>query len=173
MNRTEIFKQEWPLRPVVQNLGGLPLESTGHNVISRSNRFGGVSNVYIQLKGESMQSKANDVSDYLQEVPERRLEALTRLRAACLDILEGYEEGMDYGMPSYKKDGTVEVAFASQKSYISFYIMKEGVLDEFRSRLSGVSLGKGCIRYTKPEKIDFDVVEQLLRESYLSKSEVC
>jgi uncharacterized protein YdhG (YjbR/CyaY superfamily) len=120
-----------------------------------------------------MQSKAKDVDQYLQEVPAARQEALQRLRALCLATQAGYEETMQYGMPSYAKDDTVEVAFASQKNYISLYIMKEDVFNAFRPSFKGLNLGKGCIRYTKPEKIDFDVVEQILQASYQSQSEIC
>ncbi len=121
-----------------------------------------------------MQSDANSVDQYLKEVPEARKEALTRLRDVCCETLTGYEESMAYGMPSYgKPDGEVEVAFASQKNYISLYILKQDGLDEFRDGLSGLCLGKGCIRYTKPEKIDFDIVQQLLAVTRDSEGEVC
>jgi uncharacterized protein YdhG (YjbR/CyaY superfamily) len=121
-----------------------------------------------------MQSDANSVGQYLKEVPEARKEALTRLREMCREILVGYEESMAYGMPSYgKPDGEVEVAFASQKNYISLYILKQDALDRFRDALKGVSLGKGCIRYTKPERIDFDIVRQLLAATRDSEGVVC
>jgi uncharacterized protein YdhG (YjbR/CyaY superfamily) len=121
-----------------------------------------------------MQSKAKTVDQYLKEVPESRQKALAKLRKLCLEILVGYEENMEYGMPSYKKkDGEVEVAFASQKNYISFYILKEPVLDKYREDLTHLNLGKGCIRYRNPQQIDFEIVEQLLSESAKSDSEIC
>jgi uncharacterized protein YdhG (YjbR/CyaY superfamily) len=121
-----------------------------------------------------MQSKANSVDEYLQEVPEERQEVLSKLREFCIKNLIGYEESMEYGMPSYKKkSGEVEVAFASQKNYISFYILKEDVLNKYREDLKHLNLGKGCIRYRKPQQNDFDVVEKLLNESYQSDTEVC
>jgi uncharacterized protein YdhG (YjbR/CyaY superfamily) len=121
-----------------------------------------------------MQSKAKTVDEYLEEVPDDRRGALSQVRKLCLDKLVGYEESMEYGMPSYKKkDGEVEVAFASQKNYISFYILKEEVLNQYREELAHLNLGKGCIRYRKPHQIDFDMVEQLLLESYQSDSEIC
>src|SRR5689334_10128914 len=107
-----------------------------------------------------MQSNAPDVATYLHHIPEHRVACLTALRQLCLDILVGYEEGMDYGMPCYKKNATIEVAFASQKNYIALYILKKAVLDAQRSKLQGLSVGKGCIRYSKPEKIDFIIVSQ-------------
>lgn len=98
---------------------------------------------------------------------------MTKLRNLCLEVLAGHEESVEYGMPSYKRTGEVEVAFASQKNYISLYILKEPVLDAHRDKLAGLNLGKGCIRYSKPEKIDFDIVRQLLVDSLKSDSEIC
>ena len=42
---------------------------------------------------------------------------------------------------------------------------------EMQSKAKNV--GKGCIRYSKPEKIDFNIVKQLLSESHQSDSEIC
>jgi len=121
-----------------------------------------------------MRSEANTVDEYLDEVPENRLEALERLRKLCLEVLDGYEESMDYGMPSYRNEnGDIEVAFASQRSYISFYVLKEAVLDKYREALAGLNLGKGCVRYRRPDQIDFELARQLLAESYHSDAEIC
>ncbi|HEX8682916.1 MAG TPA: DUF1801 domain-containing protein [Ardenticatenaceae bacterium] len=120
-----------------------------------------------------MQSEAPDVTTYIQEAPEKRRVGLAALRALCRETLEGYEEGMDYGMPSYKKGGTVEVSFASQKNYISLYILKQEVMDANRDLLQGLNLGKGCIRYTTPARMNFEVIEKLLRESAASSGQIC
>ena len=120
-----------------------------------------------------MQSIATDVTSYLQELPDDRRVSLAKLRQLCLDTLVGYEEGMDYGMPGYKKNGVVEVGFASQKNYISLYILKESVVAAHRAQLAGLNVGKGCIRYSKPAKIDFVVVEQLLSATRDSAERPC
>lgn len=121
-----------------------------------------------------MQSKAKSVDEYLKEVPEMRRDSLEQLRELCLEILEGYEESMEYGMPSYKKSGgEVEVAFASQKNYISFYVLKEEVLNRHRADLKGLNVGKGCVRYSKPEKINFEIVRKLLSESHQFEGDIC
>lgn len=123
-----------------------------------------------------MQSSATTVDAYIAEAPAERQAALQRLRALCIECLPGHEEVMAYGMPCYRRDGVdgaEGVAFASQKQYISLYIVKQDVLDAHRAELAGISLGKGCIRYTKPAKIDFDLVRRMLEESYASTSPVC
>lgn len=120
-----------------------------------------------------MQSQAPDVDAYLAEVVPERRECMSKLRTLCNGLLKGYEEGMAYGMPSYTKDGASEVSFASQKNYVALYILKQDVVDAHRDQLAGLSVGKGCIRYTKPEKVDFAVVESLLRATVKSKGTPC
>ena len=112
-----------------------------------------------------MTSKAATVAEWMKEVPEGRRAALEKLRELCLRTLDGFEEGMAYGMPLYKRPGTdAGIAFNSQKQYISLYCMVD-LVDEFRPQFPGASIGTCCVRFTKPEKIDFAVVERLLRRT--------
>ena len=120
-----------------------------------------------------MISEANNVTAYLAEVPEKRIEALQQLRQLCVDTLTGYEESMSYKMPSYKKNGVVEVAFASQKQHICVYILKHEVMLANKELLKGLNHGKGCIRYGNPNKIDFDFIKKLLVETVESDSGIC
>ncbi len=122
-----------------------------------------------------MQSEAKTVDEYLEEVPAERKEALTRLRDLCRSALKGFDETMDYGGPAYKRNGVVEVGFASQKNFIGLYILKQEVMDAYKEQLSGkgVSIGKGVIRYSKPERIDFELVEAMLVASEKSDAPVC
>lgn len=120
-----------------------------------------------------MQSDAATVNEYLNEIPEDRLTALTQLRKLCQQHLTDFDESMEYGMPSYSRAGTVEVAFASQKNNISLYILRTDVLNPYREHFPSSSIGKGCIRYRNPDKIDFDMVEKMLMETNASTGEVC
>ena len=49
------------------------------------------------------------------------------------------------------------------------------MIDTYRDLLKakGVSLGKGCIRYSRPEKIDFQVVEMMLKATQESRGVIC
>lgn len=120
-----------------------------------------------------MQAEKNGVADYLAQVPSEHLEALGELRAACLDELLGYEESISYGMPSYSRDGIVEIAFSNRKQYISFHVLRTDVVETHRDRLTGLDVGKGCIRYRRPAQIDMDVVRSILRATVASKGPVC
>lgn len=119
------------------------------------------------------QSTADDVDGYLAEVPEGRREALSRLRELCRAELPGFDEVMAYGMPAYTRDGTAEIAFASQKQYVSVYLMRTDVRDAFAEELAGQNMGKGCLRFKNPDAIDFDLLRRLLRATGARPGQVC
>ena len=117
--------------------------------------------------------KTADVNSYLQAVPADRRDALANLRALCRKTLTGYEECIENGMPAYKRNGKVEVAFASQKNYISLYGLKEDVVKTHAHLFEGLSIGKSCIRFTKPGKMDFTAIGQMLRATVSSSEAPC
>jgi uncharacterized protein YdhG (YjbR/CyaY superfamily) len=122
-----------------------------------------------------MQSTAIDVTTYIQEAPPERQAALIRLRDLCRATLTGFEESMDYGGPCYKRNGEVEVGFASQKHFIGLYILRTDVMNAHKHLLKGkgISFGKGAIRYSKPERIDLALVESMLRGTMESMEPIC
>ena len=107
-------------------------------------------------------SKAKTVSEYLAETDATRKPALTKFRKLAKDSLKGCDEGIDYGMPVYKKDGEMVTAFANQKGYIAFYAGQKAI-EAHKAALKGIDCGKGCIRYKKIDAIDFDVVASLFK----------
>ena len=120
-----------------------------------------------------VQSNATDVDAYLAEVSDDRKVVLTRLRELCRAELTGFTEVMAYGMPAYERDGVAEIAIASQKQYISFYLMRSDVRDAFAERLAGQDVGKGCLRFRKPERVDLELVRDLLRATAAAPGQVC
>ncbi|MFD3546712.1 iron chaperone [Streptomyces sp. NPDC058655] len=120
-----------------------------------------------------VQSQAEDVDGYLAGVPEARKAALIRLRELCRTELQGFTEVMAYGMPAYERDGTSEVAFASQKQYISVYLLRSDVREAFAERLAGHDMGKGCLRFRRPENIDFALLRDLLAATAAGPGDVC
>lgn len=112
-----------------------------------------------------MHSKAPNVDAYIKEAPAERQAALTKLRDLCRKQLKGYAETMEYGMPCYRNGDAVEVSFASQKQNIAVYILKTQVLTAHQEELRGVPKGKSCLRFTKPEKIDFALLGRLFAAS--------
>jgi uncharacterized protein YdhG (YjbR/CyaY superfamily) len=120
-----------------------------------------------------VQSKAPSVEAYIAEAPPDRAPCLRRLREIALAALPGYIEEMRWGMPVYTRHGEAEVAFASQNQYVALYIMKAGVQARNAGALVGLDTGKGCIRFRRPDRIDFALVEKLLRDTAASAEEPC
>lgn len=133
-----------------------------------------------------MQSRATTVAQYLSELPADRRAALAAVRKVILDNLDrDYEEGMQYGMigyyvphrvfpPGYHCDPRLGVPFAglaSQKNYMSFYLMsayadgpEERWLREAWARAGKkLDMGKCCIRFKKLEDLALEVIGEAVR----------
>jgi uncharacterized protein YdhG (YjbR/CyaY superfamily) len=91
----------------------------------------------------------------------------------CREELIGFAEELWYGMPCYIRDGVAEAGFASQKHYVSVYVLRTDVVTAHADALAGQDVGKGCLRYRKPEAIDFDLVRSLLAATAASTGPVC
>jgi hypothetical protein len=132
-----------------------------------------------------MQSKATTPQQYLDELPEKRKEAILKLRQHILDNLpDGIEEAMSYGMLGYVvphsvyPDGyhcTPELPLpfmnlANQKNFIGVYSMviyanKEiynWFTEEYAKRCKyKLDMGKSCIRLKRMDDIPYELIGEL------------
>lgn len=120
-----------------------------------------------------MQSNTSNVDEYLASLEPETRQVLQAVRQLCLQELPGYREQMSYGMPAYANGDQIEVAFASQKRYLSFYFLKQSVLDQQRDDLQGHNLGKGCLRFSSPKRVDLVLLRKLLAVTYTLSAPVC
>jgi uncharacterized protein YdhG (YjbR/CyaY superfamily) len=104
------------------------------------------------------------VDAYLEELEPDRRAALTELRSLVLETVPGAVEGMKYRMPTYEYEGGVLCAFASQKHYMSLYLAPE-IVEKHRAELSGLDVGKSCVRFRKLEKLPRYTVRVILQET--------
>ena len=117
-----------------------------------------------------VQSAATNVDAFLEDVDAPRIEAIRRMRDTCRREFPGWKERMQWGMPGYgPPESDNLVSFNNQKGYIALYAGRDAV-DLYKADLKGASFGKGCVRFPRPEKIDFGVVEKVLRHAYKVKS---
>lgn len=132
-----------------------------------------------------MQSKAITVDEYIQALPEERMEAVKKLRAAFKKKLpKGFQEVMSYGMIGYVVPHSIFPAgyhcnpslplpfvnIGSQKNFIVIHHMGiyampallKWFTDEYPKHCAAkLDMGKGCIRFKKPETIPFKLLEEL------------
>jgi len=132
-----------------------------------------------------MISKAKTVSEYIEELPPERKKSFKELRSVIKkNIPAGFKEGMGYGMvgfnvphsiykEGYHCDPKIPLPFmsiASQKNFIAVYhmgiysnpVLLKWFTDEFKKQSkSKLDMGKGCIRFKKPEEIPFKLIGEL------------
>jgi len=133
-----------------------------------------------------MQSKAETPDQYIAELPEERKEAVMALRKILQNNLpEGYKEEMSYGMIGYVVPHAIYpkgyhstpklplpfINLASQKNYIALYHMAiyadkellKWFTEEYpKHSKSKLDMGKGCIRFKKPEQIPYKLIGELV-----------
>jgi uncharacterized protein YdhG (YjbR/CyaY superfamily) len=133
-----------------------------------------------------MQSKTQNVEDYLKELPQDRKEAMSKLRKTILNSLpKGFEECISYGMIGYVVPHSIYpkgyhcdiklplpfVNIASQKNFIAMYHMGiytnqtllNWFVDEYpKHSKQKLDMGKSCIRFKKPETIPFELIGELM-----------
>jgi hypothetical protein len=128
-----------------------------------------------------MISKAKTVKEYLAELPEDRRADIGAIRKVILaNLPKGMEEGMAYGMISYYVPHSIYpkgyhcdpkmplgyAGLASQKNYMSFYVMTlygdpkraAKLREDFAKRGKKLDMGKCCVRFKKLENLPLDVI---------------
>ena len=109
----------------------------------------------------------NDVDTYIASLDEPRRSSLEQLRKIILETVPEAEETIQYNMPAYTYHGML-CAFASQKHYMSFYLLDGAIVEKNRHLLTGLSVGKGCIRFKDISKLPEPTIRAMLREVALS-----
>jgi hypothetical protein len=125
-----------------------------------------------------MQSSAKTVSEYISSLPEKRREQIEQVRKVILNHLpKGYEEVMNWGMityqvpfdrysDTYNKKPLMYAALASQKNYMSLYLlgiyMHDSLRQQFEKKYNAsgkkMNVGKSCVRFKTIEDLPLDVI---------------
>ena len=132
-----------------------------------------------------MQSLAKTPEEYINELPPDRKEAIQKLRDVILKNLpEGFSEVMSYGMIGYVVPHSIYpkgyhgnpklplgfMNIASQKNFIAVHhiglygsaTLTEWFKNEFSKHAkTKLDMGKGCIRFKKPDQIPYDLIGEL------------
>ena len=125
-------------------------------------------------------------------LPEDRREAMAAIREVILKNLpKGYEEGMQWGMPSYfvplsaypagyncQPDQPLPfVGFASQKNHMAFYgfciymdeELKNRFVEEWKNTGKKLDMGKSCVRFKKLEDVPLEVIGKAVKRFPMKK----
>ncbi|GAK97068.1 DUF1801 domain-containing protein [Nonlabens tegetincola] len=141
-----------------------------------------------------MTIKAENIQDYITQIPEERKEPFTKLYDTLKSNLPaGLTEGMLYNMPGfyisledypygYRANKKVTplpfINIASQKNYIALYHMGmyahqptyQWFVDEYPKHSKyKLDMGKSCVRFKKPDAIPFELIAELASKMSVDK----
>jgi uncharacterized protein YdhG (YjbR/CyaY superfamily) len=105
-----------------------------------------------------------NVDAYMNSLDASRRSSLQQLRRIILETVPEAEEIIQYNMPYYTYHGML-CAFASQKRYMSFYLLDGEIVAKNRHLLAGLNVGKGCIRFKDIRALPEPTIRAMLREA--------
>ncbi len=135
-----------------------------------------------------MTPKAKTPEEYLNELPEDRKAAVSKLRETVLrNLPKGFKEVMAYGMLGYVVPLEIYPAgyhcnpklplgfvnIGSQKNYIVLHHLglygNPELLKWFETEYpkysdTKIDIGKGCVRFKKPENIPYKLIGELMKK---------
>jgi len=105
---------------------------------------------------------AEDVADYLSQVPEPQREALERLRRTIKSTAPDAVEVISYQIPTFKLNGRMLVSYAAFKHHCSFF-PGAGPIEMHANDLKSFQTSKGTIQFTPEHPLSTALVKKLVK----------
>jgi uncharacterized protein YdhG (YjbR/CyaY superfamily) len=116
-----------------------------------------------------MRIEAKTPEAYLATVAPERRPHVEALRALVKKTVPKATEGIAWGMLGFAYDGRPFVGIASQKNYLSLYLMDIYTQPELRKKheraLSKLKMGKSCINFSSIDELPLDTIAAILKEA--------
>ena len=146
-----------------------------------------------------MTKTQSDIEKYLSGLSDDRRHAIEAIREVInRNLPKGYEEGMQWGMPSYfvphsaypagyhcQPDQPLPlVGLASQKNHMAFYgfcnyiddVLRNRFVEDWKKTGKKLDMGKSCVRFKKledvPLKVIGDAVKRVPMKKFIKQYEV-
>ncbi len=128
-----------------------------------------------------MKTTTKTVTEYLNSLPPDRKQALTEVRTVIKKNLpKGYVETINWGMIAYEiplkrypntynKQPLMYMALASQKNYMSLYLvcnygnkeLEKWFKDAWKKAGKKLRMGKSCLQFKKLEDVSLEVIAEV------------
>lgn len=94
------------------------------------------------------------IEEYIKNFPPKTIVLLEQVRRVIRETAPQSDEVINYGMPTYKMNGSVLVHFAGYKNHFGFYATPAGHSD-FAEELSKYKQGKGSVQFPISEPMPY------------------
>ncbi len=105
---------------------------------------------------------AEEIDDYLRGVEEPKRSTLEALRRTILEVIPDAEQGISYGVPAFRSQGTTVAGFAAFKDHLSYLPHSGSVLAQVAGDLAGYTMTKGSLHFPVDRPLPKDVVRRLI-----------
>ena len=95
-----------------------------------------------------------------------RREKLLELRELIKDHASGLQEGIHYKMLGYGIGDDYVFHLNAQRGYVSLYVGNASKIDPEGELLQGLSVGKGCIRFTKSKSVTDSRIGEFIARTF-------
>jgi len=113
-----------------------------------------------------MQYDVRTPVEYLEALEDDwRREKLLELRSIIMQYGPELTEEIQYKMLSYRDERGPVFGLNAQKHYVSLYVGHAEKIDPDGSLLSGLNVGKGCIRFSKSKQIADTRIRQFVQRA--------
>ena len=106
-------------------------------------------------------TKAETPDDYLAGVAPDKRAALETLRKRIKDAAPEAEECISYGIPAFRLNGKLLVAYAAAAHHCAFY--PGSVVQALQDELSGYDISKGTVRFSADRPLPAALVRKLVK----------
>jgi uncharacterized protein YdhG (YjbR/CyaY superfamily) len=109
-----------------------------------------------------MNTSITSFAEYIHNIPEESKPKLLELMAIIKEVVLQAEEGISYGIPTYKYLGGL-VAVGATKKHVAFYVMSNSVLNHFENQLMGMDYSTGTIRFKFDAVLPKNLIQEIVK----------
>jgi uncharacterized protein YdhG (YjbR/CyaY superfamily) len=110
-----------------------------------------------------MSARPRTIDDYLAGLSAEKRAALEKVRAAVRSAAPGAEECISWGLPAFRLDGRVLVAFRAAANHCAFHPMSGATVAAHRAELADYDTSPGTIRFPPTDPLPAPLVRKLVR----------
>ena len=105
---------------------------------------------------------ADEIDEYLEDVPEPKRSTLEALRREILAIVPEAEQCISYNVPAFRVEGRVIAGFAAFKDHLSYLPFSGGVLRQLGTELRGYTKTLSALHFPVDQPLPPELVRKLI-----------